>query len=727
MPDPTENLLKEVNASVRKRRNSANSNDFVIDANTQTALSEIKTKFKERGAICDSEGFYQHEGECWNDAIQMMFLFSDGLKEVVQEKLANNEIDINFIPRENISLIINAYNRYKEDTTSIFAASNKYAHLIPPALTDKQIIESLLFYLEFLKHRFVRHYTMESNRREEECKTIRNPIKILHTKGKNAQMAAIFAIPSRNEDGKQSLKKYKADYNSHGAFGYQLRYLTVILLLSFFYNERVGYAYNMAFSDIFYKYIDGSLYILSILLKTSDHALCLYTCGGHDFFYEDNDGPFLFPWRDILFKSNISGTSISNILFSMLIIDSRYNISDYYPIIKTVDNKYFTYYDSILYTFPPNIFDSKPPEGFTKYSFDKISFSFNYDDNKYLNFIERTNSMIPLFKVGFDNSSISNKSFTFKRNARLNKEYIRKERAKQGGLPLNSPFLNWENESSKDHIRWRNPNIKQTTFVNPYLVSQKTDEELRKELRNRGIIPPENISHNLLINALIKAPELTNRKKASIKRALNFGLPANSPMIDWEQDTSEDGKVYWEDQKTYTRTYTDPYLVLQKTDEELRRELKDRGIIPANDDSHNVLVYKLLHSSPLSPKKRASIKKVLNLGLPLNSRIRDWEESPYNDGKVGWYNPDMGKFMYTDPYLVSQKTDEELIKDLRDHGITVSDEKLRNSPNKIDLHDYLVDQLIYEVLGSEPPQAAGRRRSKTMRRQKKGRYTRRIA
>ena len=104
-----EQMLKEMNASVRKRLNSTNSNDFAIDANTQDALSQIKSKFK--GAICDSEGFYQHEGECWNDAIQMMLLFSDGLKEVVQEKLANNEIDINFIPRDSIPKIIKRYNR----------------------------------------------------------------------------------------------------------------------------------------------------------------------------------------------------------------------------------------------------------------------------------------------------------------------------------------------------------------------------------------------------------------------------------------------------------------------------------------------------------------------------------------------------------------------------------------------------------------------------------------
>ena len=44
-------------------------------------------------ARCDSEGFYQHLGECWNDSIQMIFLFSDGLKEIVQPALLDPNFD----------------------------------------------------------------------------------------------------------------------------------------------------------------------------------------------------------------------------------------------------------------------------------------------------------------------------------------------------------------------------------------------------------------------------------------------------------------------------------------------------------------------------------------------------------------------------------------------------------------------------------------------------------
>jgi len=152
-PVETNSLLREVSESVRSRSSSTNSNDFVIDADTQNALSQIKTKYT--GAKCDSEGFYQHEGECWNDAIQMLFLFSDGLKEVVQEKLANNEVDINFIPRESIPRIIDEYAKYRGDERILDVIAKhrgKDVRKAPADLSPKQIIESLVFYLKFFKN-----------------------------------------------------------------------------------------------------------------------------------------------------------------------------------------------------------------------------------------------------------------------------------------------------------------------------------------------------------------------------------------------------------------------------------------------------------------------------------------------------------------------------------------------------------------------------------------------
>ena len=538
---PNEQMLKEVNASVRKRRNSANSTDFVIDANTQDALSQIKSKFK--GAICDSEGFYQHEGECWNDAIQMMFLFSDGIKEVVQEKLANNEIDINFIPRDSIPEIIKTYNDYKENNDGVVARlrayaaergdvnKNNYSNILIPALTNEQIIESLIFYLEFLKHRFARHYIMESNRREEECKESHNPIKILHTKGKNAEMAAIFGNPVKNPHSNLTIQKYKADEKLHGATEFQQIYLINILILTFFPRAETFPHYmvelirqkKINYRTLYDELYDRDRHLYSTLLTTSNHALCLYTCGGVDFFYEDNYGPFLFPWRDILFNPNSLTTDYTDfILFAKLKINSRDIISTYYPIIQKLQGgKYFTYYNGVLYNFPKGIFDSKPSEGVTEHSIDNLTFSFSYENDKKIN-VNADAFMIPLVtsRLIKDKPFFSNKGFTFKRNARINNVYKRRQRAANLGIPTNSPILDWDEFTGKDgEAYWYNPKIKNGfTYINPYLTTQKPDDELRRDLRYRGISVANNASHDVLVDTLLHQYPLPQKPAAPLKR-----------------------------------------------------------------------------------------------------------------------------------------------------------------------------------------------------------------
>jgi hypothetical protein len=455
-PVETNSLLREVSESVRSRSSSTNSNDFVVDADTQNALSQIKTKFT--GAKCDSEGFYQHEGECWNDAIHMVFLFSDGLKEVVQEKLANNEVDINFIPRESIPRIIDEYAKYR----------GKDVSRAPPDLSPKQIIESLVFYLKFLKNRFARHYTMESERRENElCTLNKNPIHLLHVKGKNAELAAIFGNPTKNPHNNITIEKYKKNQLS-GANHNQVIYLVNILLYTFFpgIDSLNSYMNYWDFFSTNYSYSIQSIpdprNIISILFASKDHASCFYTCGDNDFFYEDNYGPFLFPWRKILFTEPLArkaardlvvklkkkkladlekkfgryyeyeeetkavmrdfiygvditdNKTIESIIFSSIWIDSI-NISNYYPILKTKDNKLFTFYNNVEY---------KISDGKNSYNDDKVKIVVNYENhvsfNMYTDKYVKGKSMLPIYlKDHKEKRAISNKGFIFRNSARL--------------------------------------------------------------------------------------------------------------------------------------------------------------------------------------------------------------------------------------------------------------------------------------------------------------------
>jgi len=447
-PVETNSLLREVSESVRSRSSSTNSNDFVVDADTQNALSQIKTKFT--GAKCDSEGFYQHEGECWNDSLQMVFLFSDGLKEVVQEKLANNEVDINFIPRESIPRIIDEYANYRRES----------AKDLVPDLSPKQIIEQLIFYLQFLKHRFARHYTMESERRADElCTLSKNPIKLLHVKGKNAIMSAIFGKPSANPDNNITIEKYKKNHLA-GANQLQIIYLVKILMYTFFPGvSDLKYWDYIEYASLLKPFKDPRN-IISILFTTRTHASCFYTCGDKDFFYDDNFGPFLFPWRKILVteplariaarkvvdevefkqraKLRAQGANykklqevhidytyrkdIELITFGTIEIDNI-KVSDYYPILGTFSKDFFTFYNNIEYRFPKDENYFRSADGRIT-----ITYELDYRPTNYLNGInhiryKNNNDKYPMMPIYLDKNiqkqTISNKGFTFTNSARI--------------------------------------------------------------------------------------------------------------------------------------------------------------------------------------------------------------------------------------------------------------------------------------------------------------------
>ena len=535
LPSPVEtnSLLREVNESVRRRSSSVNSNDFVVDADTQTALSQIKSRFT--GAKCDSEGFYQHEGECWNDAITMVFLFSDGLKEVIQEKLATTEIDINFIPRESIPLIIGEYTKYREDDIKRRGNTNKG----PPNLTEEKILESIVFYLKFLKHRFARHYIMESDRREE-CRADRNPIKILHTKGKNAMMAAIFGNPAKYSN--KSLKEYhNTGVSEHGANSAQNAYLINTLIHCFFPSTPTNLYSFMTYKDVL-NIRDKTFSLL--LMVGAFHVGCLYTCGGQDFFYENNFGPFLFPWRDILLKDKNSSNSedIYMIFFTTLKINSN-RISKLYPVIATKDNKCFTYYNNTLFNFPEGSF--KIPKEFgerqtiqhtfpgaIEFSYPEKGASQRFEINS-----EYIKYMLPIITSNSPRyANISNKGFSFKRNARLFEGQREiQQRAINYGIPINDPRLLWvEAGKYEGNPYWKHLVTEKLTLENPYPPLTEEDRRTRRAAATNAAAhnaaahnaAAKESANRVSANAAATAKESANRVAANAAAAANRAAAA---------------------------------------------------------------------------------------------------------------------------------------------------------------------------------------------------------
>jgi hypothetical protein len=170
------------------------------------------------------------------------------------------------------------------------------------------------------------------------------------------------------------------------------------------------------------------------------------------------------------------------------------------------------------------MFDSKPSsEEPTLYSFDTtITFSFDYKEDKQIILDNKNECMLSIMKAvgvkSLENSNISNRGFTFKRNARLNNEFKRKQKAKQYGIPLNSPILNWEEGTFNNGSKfWHNRITDQYVFNDPFV----------------------------------------NFQSKSLKEV----APINSPVANWQEILSNNGRKQWYSPATGKLTYNDPYEV----------------------------------------------------------------------------------------------------------------------------------------------------------------------
>jgi len=91
--------------------------------------------------ICNDIGFHQHIGECWHDSFNMIFCFSDGIKEYTQKVLYNLE------PNEMIEIAL-SFN--KDKIIPYIFKYNKSSY--------DDFIEKVIEYLQLLKDRFTNHY-----------------------------------------------------------------------------------------------------------------------------------------------------------------------------------------------------------------------------------------------------------------------------------------------------------------------------------------------------------------------------------------------------------------------------------------------------------------------------------------------------------------------------------------------------------------------------------------
>ena len=283
----------------------------------QTLEEKVKQLFDTQGPLCNSEGFYNHEGECWNDALQMIFLYSDGIKEMVQKKLAEEPID----PTEVDGLFRPYVNAAVQQAINVKKNNNQ--------VKDESLVQlglmyiSLVYeYLTTLQKRFYRHYLAESMRitdsdamcstQEKKGQLALEKLKQISLqfrgKGKEGLHSALFGkeLQLKNITLKRQPSKLSNIYQPGG--GPTSRQNVTDIFTRFFSLpiETNEYTNTLNFyGDRFqkddtkenYQIKDTTIALYcGILIEGVGHAIAFYRCGGKSYLYDDNWGTIQFPW-----------------------------------------------------------------------------------------------------------------------------------------------------------------------------------------------------------------------------------------------------------------------------------------------------------------------------------------------------------------------------------------------------------------------------------------------
>jgi hypothetical protein len=316
----------------------------------------------------------------------MIFLFSDGLKEIIQPALLDPNFD------SKVELIINDENNkdlflFKSDleglkTTNLGAVNNSEKAILDSKVHERK--NAIIEYFKVLKKRFMRHYSNESIRREscdlksdKEHSVFQRMSQISRAAGKDGIAAAAFGhvntkgVNRSHINVEELRKKNKENQYSPGGTIYDDYYLFNLYKLVFFskyqfnvnwfpttfiMNENLdrGYDITIDLSKISNDLINNSkaVFISSKVNYEEGHATAFYTCGGSQIYYEDNTGIYPFRWKEFLLKAVDlyekdkstklccgDNTQTSNVV--------EIQSSPFYPTIRTGETNSFTYYTFI--------------------------------------------------------------------------------------------------------------------------------------------------------------------------------------------------------------------------------------------------------------------------------------------------------------------------------------------------------------------------------------------
>ncbi len=327
-PGPKEEeTYKERSATTYLNQNASE------EAELQSLKQQAQVVFQKRGPVCDSEGFYQHTGECWNDAIQQIFCNADGIKEQMQYTYIYWIFNTDYYTQLPDWAFAPSWQR-GPDLLSYFVETNR--------VYLNELKKWFTLYLRECQKRFLRHYLLETKRRnvKQEVCALHGPEmghlareKIMaisrdpafRKRGVQAQKSAIYgkfsnvkmARFSKNvaqEAMKPSRETYaeKASKLAGGTVEDE-DYLIEIFNLLFFGGRLTITDMNLGLLraqilDIpkFTAELNAATGVfIAIRQYTPEkwgdgHAMAFYECGKQELFYEDNYGLFPFEWRKFI-------------------------------------------------------------------------------------------------------------------------------------------------------------------------------------------------------------------------------------------------------------------------------------------------------------------------------------------------------------------------------------------------------------------------------------------